>query len=182
MLLAEEKEFWVRISHAVLDSITDNETRGVFLQLAVMANAIYPSSAPIPRNVSDEALAALEKSGLIELHPGDQYRVPSNDEFRSEASERGRKAVAARYARSTDVGTDVVQTYNGRSTDVLPTRTQQNIEEQRTENKEEDNRDSFPLASLTELWCEGCDKSIDDGQVVRRSGRMYHPSCVKAAS
>jgi hypothetical protein len=68
----------------------DDALLGAWVRLLIVADAVYPAAPPVPRAISDSALATLTEAGRIQRLPGDFYRVPAVNEERRAGSERGR--------------------------------------------------------------------------------------------
>jgi hypothetical protein len=76
---------YVRVYYSILDDpkfadvYPDVVRLGTWLRLLMVADNAWPQPAPMPRNVDPDALAFLADVGLIDLLPGDLYRVHGMD-------------------------------------------------------------------------------------------------------
>jgi hypothetical protein len=114
---------YVRVYYEIIDderfvTVIDNEaTLGTWLRLLMSADAVWPSSADIPRWVKPEPLKALVDAGLIDLMAGDRFRVHGLDKERERRSQTGRAGGLA-SGRVRGAGTTVIPSLNDRSATV----------------------------------------------------------------
>jgi general stress protein YciG len=118
--------YW-RFKDEYSEVFDDPLTLGTWLQLLVFAEGAWPSQPHLPRRVKPRQLAALTGAGLIELMPGDRYRVKGLDAERQRRAEAGRKGGLASGVRRTTVE----RPFNERSTTVEPRRDEQSKDETR---------------------------------------------------
>jgi hypothetical protein len=70
---------------------------GTWLQLLLVADAMYPAAAPVPAYVAKASLTVLVNAGLIELQPHQHYRVHGLASEREMRAQYGRNAAAVRW-------------------------------------------------------------------------------------
>jgi hypothetical protein len=93
--MSEDRKY-VRIYYSInddpkFDTIRNHEARFyTWVRLLMAADAVWPSSADLPRWVKRSPLLALVDAGLVELLPGERFRIKGMND------ERGRRAEAAR--------------------------------------------------------------------------------------
>lgn len=91
-----ERQPYSRIYWSVADDpkflnvYDDDAAFALWLRLLMAADALWPAPAPLPRSARPKPLAKLVDAGIIDLMPGDRYRVHGLD------SERNRRATAAK--------------------------------------------------------------------------------------
>jgi hypothetical protein len=68
----------------------DDSALALWLRLLMSADALWPAPAPLPRSARPKPLAKLVDAGIIDLLPGDRYRVHGLE------AERQRRASAAK--------------------------------------------------------------------------------------
>lgn len=87
---------YVRVYYRILDDpkfkAVDDRALGLWVRLLLQADAMYPSTAILPRRVHEPSLAKLADAQLIELLDNDRYRI------KGLAAERETRAEAARFA------------------------------------------------------------------------------------
>lgn len=94
---------YVRVYHTIVDDprfadVFHNPARlGTWLQLLLLADALYPASAPLPPYVNRAAVKVLVECGLIELAEHGQYRVHGLAREREMRSTSARNAAAMRW-------------------------------------------------------------------------------------
>jgi hypothetical protein len=80
----------------------DDALLGAWTRLLLLAEAAWPRSVAIPRCVLPERLAVLVEDGVIDLRPGDMYRIHGLDPERERRSQHGRDAIARRWEGRSD--------------------------------------------------------------------------------
>ena len=81
-----------RLYHCVVDDerfvgIYDDDAHwACYTRLLMLAEAAWPSSAPIPRSARQESIDALAQAGIIELQSGDRFRIHGLDGERAKRS------------------------------------------------------------------------------------------------
>lgn len=94
---------YVRVYHTIVDDprfadVFHHPVRlGTWLQLLLLADALYPASAPMPPYVNRAAVKVLADCGLIELAGHGQYRVHGLAAERAKRSQSGRTGAAMRW-------------------------------------------------------------------------------------
>ena len=94
---------YVRVYHTIVDDprfadVFHNPARlGTWLQLLLLADALYPASAPMPPYANRAAVRALVDCGLIELAEHGQYVVHGLAAERAKRSNIGRTGAAMRW-------------------------------------------------------------------------------------
>ena len=68
----------------------DDPAFALWTRLLMAADALWPAPAPLPRRARPRPLSKLVDAGLVDLMPGDRYRIHGLD------AERGRRGAAAR--------------------------------------------------------------------------------------
>jgi hypothetical protein len=75
----------------------NNDYLATWLRLLMVADALYPSSAPIPRMTSQESLDALVEAELVEIVGFDQFQVVGLKAERDRRSIAGKKGADSRW-------------------------------------------------------------------------------------
>jgi hypothetical protein len=94
---------YVRVYHTIVDDerfaeVFHSPVRlGTWLQLLLLADAMYPASAPMPSYANRAAVKVLVDCGLIELADHRQYRVHGLASERAKRSQTGRTGAAMRW-------------------------------------------------------------------------------------
>jgi hypothetical protein len=122
--MPEPDRKYVRVYYSVVNDerfaevYHDARHLGTWLQLLLVADAMYPADAPIPAYASRASVKALVDCGLIDLRPHSQYRVHGL------ASEREMRTHSARNAAA-------VRWQSGRNADPMPRRDETRRDESR---------------------------------------------------
>ena len=109
--MAADDRKYVRVYYSVVnderfaDIYHDARRFGTWLQLLLVADAMYPADAPVPAYVHRASLKALTDCGLVELRAHQHFRMHGL------ASERGLRSESARTANR--VRWDNARTPNG---------------------------------------------------------------------
>ena len=88
---------YARVYHDLMDDpkfeavYPDDHRFALWVRLLMAADASYPSPATIPRRVNRSALAHLVSVGLIDLVPGDRYKVHGLARERADGARIGRE-------------------------------------------------------------------------------------------
>jgi hypothetical protein len=124
--MTAQSDPYVRVYYRIRDDerfigvYRDDAALALWLRLLLLADAMYPTSAPIPRGVRKAALDTLVRAGLVELVPDDCYRIHGLAAERERQSQRGRAGASARWSerdaiaslthsdRTTGVGSDAL--------------------------------------------------------------------------
>ena len=94
---------YVRVYYSVINDerfaeiFHDGRRLGTWLQLLLVADAMYPADAPIPAYVHRPSFDVLVTAGLIEERPHLHFRVHGLSNERAERSQSGRNAAALRW-------------------------------------------------------------------------------------
>lgn len=121
-----------RVYHDAVDdekfaAVWDNDARlSLWVRMLVIADANWPASAQIPRATKRHVLLALVDCGLIDLRPGDRYRIHGLDPERQERSERAAYAAQSRWDASRNARSNA-----SRNADAMPKRDEHKREETR---------------------------------------------------
>ncbi len=121
---------YVRVYHTIVDDdrfadvFHDSCRLGTWLQLLLLADALYPASAPLPPYANRRAVAALVSCGLIELADHGQYRVHGLHTEREKRSHIGRTGAAIRWQSESNA--DAMQTHSGGRAEPVHPRTEPN--------------------------------------------------------
>lgn len=87
-----------RVYHSIVDDprfelvYSNDPALAAWLRLLLVADAMYPAPAPLPRTVRAKALEVLVTAGLVELVGSEHYRIHGL------ASEREKRSLSARNA------------------------------------------------------------------------------------
>lgn len=98
---------YVRVYYRIVDDpkfaeVFDHDARlATWLRLLLLADGTYPAPAPIPFGVSKAALAHLVSVGLVDLEPGNRFRIHGMAGERGTRSEKAADAARKRW-RSAD--------------------------------------------------------------------------------
>lgn len=90
-----------RVYHAIADDpmfaqvYRDREALGAWLQMLLVADAMYPTSAPLPR--PSRAVSLLLQAGLVIELPGNRYTIRGLKAERERRSASARNAAAVRW-------------------------------------------------------------------------------------
>lgn len=101
--MTAQQDPYVRVYYRIIDdpkfsSVYDNDAAlAVWLRLLLAADAMYPAPATIPRGVKASALDRLVKAELIDLLPGDRYRLHGLKSERDRRTEQARRAARKRW-------------------------------------------------------------------------------------
>jgi hypothetical protein len=105
-LVTAQTDPYVRVYYRIIDdpkfaAVYDNDPAlATWLRLLLAADAMYPAPAPLPRGVKRPALARLVDAELIDLMPGDRYRLHGLHGERERRQEQARKAARERWNRA----------------------------------------------------------------------------------
>jgi hypothetical protein len=95
---------YVRVYHELMDDqrfaevYGDDAALALWLRLLLLADAIWPQSPHLPAGYRHRALDLLVRAGLVELVPGERYRIHGLDRERQARSEQARRAVSVRWS------------------------------------------------------------------------------------
>lgn len=90
-----------RVYHGIVDDpafstiYNDNDALACWLRMLIVADAMHPASAPMPRR--NRAVTSLVAAGLVLERPGNRYTILGLDAERERRSARGRNAAAVRW-------------------------------------------------------------------------------------
>lgn len=82
----------------------DDHHLATWLRLLLVADQMWPVSAPVPRSTRETSLRALVKAGLVDLMPKHCYRIHGLDAERNARSIAGRNAAAVRWQSVSNAG------------------------------------------------------------------------------
>ena len=114
-----------RVYHSIVDDpmfetvYKDREALGQWLQMLLVADAMYPTSAPLPRK--NRAVTSLLLAGLVVELPGNRYTIRGLRAERERRSASARNAAAVRWhsgsnARRDETRQDEQGIWNGKAT------------------------------------------------------------------
>lgn len=73
----------------------DNDALATWLRLLLVADAMYPASAPLPR--VSRSIQLLIDTGLVQMRPGNRYAMRGLEAERERRSDAARNAAAVRW-------------------------------------------------------------------------------------
>lgn len=114
------------------DIYHDDRRLGAWLRLLLIADAVWPASAPLPASIAKSSLKALIDAGVIDLLPGHMYRIHGLDAERERRSASGRNAAAMRWQsdRNATASTQDMRPQSARSAEAMSRNaTQRNAED-----------------------------------------------------
>lgn len=103
--MTAQQDPYVRVYYRVIDDpkfadVFDDDARlACWLRLLLIADGTYPAPAPIPHGVKRAAFAHLVKVGVIDLEPGNRYRIHGMDAERGARSRRAADAARERWGK-----------------------------------------------------------------------------------
>jgi len=103
--MTAQQDPYVRVYYRVIDDpkftdVFDHDDRlACWLRLLLIADGTYPSPAPIPHGIKRGALAHLVTVGIIDLEPGNRYRIHGMKAEREGRSKKAADAAAERWRR-----------------------------------------------------------------------------------
>jgi hypothetical protein len=92
---------YARVYHEIVDDpkfrkvYDDNDALATWLRMLLIADAMYPASAPMPPETP--ATTELLRAGLVKRRPGNRYIVTGLEREREMRSQYGRNAAAVRW-------------------------------------------------------------------------------------
>jgi hypothetical protein len=92
---------YARVYHEIVDDpkfrrvYDDDAALATWLRMLLIADAMYPASAPMPAETP--AIAVLIRAGLVKRRPGNRYIVTGLEREREMRSQYGRNAAAVRW-------------------------------------------------------------------------------------
>ena len=101
--MTAQSDPYVRVYYRIIDDpkfldVYDNDAAlAAWLRLLLAADAMYPAPATIPRGVKAAALDRLVKAELVDLLPGDRYRLHGLRSEREQRTDQARKAARKRW-------------------------------------------------------------------------------------
>lgn len=122
-----------RLYHSLVDDpdfagvYDDDAAFATWVRLLMVADASYPTAAPLPRSARRRPLQKLQDAGLVEVLPGQRFRVKGLESERGRRAALGRKAANMRHHGGSNA--DAMQTHNGRTADGLPRRDEKRKDE-----------------------------------------------------
>lgn len=152
---------YVRVYHTIVDDerfadvYHDSGRLGAWLQLLLLADAMYPASAPLPAYVSRRHVAHLAQCGLIELADHGQYRVHGLAAERHKRSQVGRTGAAMRWQSVGDA--DAMRTHSNGNAEPMHPRTEPNRTEPSQSQSDFRRRVERTKALIAELQPEGAE-------------------------
>ena len=99
---------YIRVYYSIINDgkfeeiYADDAALAAWLRLLLVADALYPASAPIPMRTRKRALAALVDCGLVELVGFGQFRIVGLAAERARRSAPGHKGADGRWHRNAD--------------------------------------------------------------------------------
>lgn len=122
-----------RLYHSLVDDpdfegiYDDDAAFATWVRLLMVADASYPTAAPLPRSAKRRPLQRLQDAGLVEVLPGQRFRVKGLESERGRRAALGRRAAMVRH--HSESSADAMQTHSGRSANGLPRREETRKEE-----------------------------------------------------
>lgn len=105
--MTAQSDPYVRVYYRIIEDpkfaavYDDDRALATWLRLLLYADAMFPAPAILPLRCNSKALKTLVDAELIDLLPGDRYRIHGLTAEREQRSEHGRKAALARHGQST---------------------------------------------------------------------------------
>ena len=96
---------YVRVYYRIADDPRFESVYGcdaalaAWLRLLILADAVYPASAPLPRSVKPSGLRLLQEAGLVELLPRGQFRIHGLEKERERRSAAASQSAQLRWNR-----------------------------------------------------------------------------------
>jgi hypothetical protein len=96
---------YVRVYYSIQDDPKFDRVRGnvgllgTWLRLLMAADAVWPSSAYVPRGLRASDVRAIVEAGLVDELPEHRFRIHGLDAERQARSDAGRNAAAVRWYR-----------------------------------------------------------------------------------
>jgi hypothetical protein len=93
-----------RIYHEIADDprfagvFDDNDCLATWVRMLLVADALYPVSAPLPRRV--RAVRVLIDAGIVEERPGNRYVIHGLEAERERRRDAARNAAASRWSNA----------------------------------------------------------------------------------
>jgi hypothetical protein len=122
-----------RVYHSLVDDADfagiydDDAAFATWVRLLMVADASYPSPAPVPRSAKRRTLMKLSDAGLVQLLPGERFTVRGLAPERERRSSKARNAANIRYERERSAS--AVQPHSDSSASALPRREETRKEE-----------------------------------------------------
>jgi hypothetical protein len=104
--MTAQSDPYVRVYYRIIDDpkfagVYDDDTRlALWLRLLLLADGAYPAPAPVPHAIRRPAFRHLVEVGLIDLEPGDRYRIHGMDAERGARSRRASDAAREKWRRA----------------------------------------------------------------------------------
>ena len=101
--MTAQEDPYVRVYYRIMDDprfeavYPDARVLGTWLQLLIVADAMYPARAPLPSYVHRPSLKVLVDAGIVELRHHSHYVVHGLASEREKRSQSGRNAAALRW-------------------------------------------------------------------------------------
>lgn len=107
-LVSGQTDPYVRVYYSIINDekfeeiYPDDAALAAWLRLLLVADALYPASAPIPQGTRKKSLLALVDCGLVELVGFGQFRIVGLAAERARRSAPGHKGADGRWHRNAD--------------------------------------------------------------------------------
>jgi hypothetical protein len=94
---------YIRLHHALMNEERFAAVRangpllGAWVQLALVADLMYPADAPMPCYVAPKAYRALVETGVVTERPHRHYRIPDLDVDRAKRASQGQAGADGRW-------------------------------------------------------------------------------------
>lgn len=155
--------YWRIRSDDRFDGIYANDRHlATWLRLLIAADAVWPAPADLPRSARQSSVSALVRAGLIELCPGDLYRIHGLNAERMRRQTAGRAGASARWMR-TDMRSHS-EPHSDRIADDVRPDSDRNARRDETRRDERDARAREGLPHLNDtvakLWEQATGRSV----------------------
>lgn len=115
--------FYWRFRDEYADIYADKEAFGWWMTLLANAEGTHPSAPEMPRSIKPKALSRLVSADLIELLPGDRYRMKGVAKEMERRSKQGKAGADARWMRSDNASdTNALPTHSEGTANAMPRR------------------------------------------------------------
>jgi hypothetical protein len=135
----------------------DDRLLATWLRLLMLANAVWPAAAVLPRNAAKKAVDSLENHGLIERE-GDEFRVRGLDKQRQFRRDRAASAARTRWGEHSTSNAVAMHEHSPSNARPMPNRTEQKkidtSEDDSSPSKKNDDNGVSGVEAIPERWTD----------------------------